>query len=151
MGMHPTGIPPGNLKNGERGSHSQAGKARLFQGEGVLGHIALGRHQQATGTDSSPSDRGPFGVQAGPTQGPVRVPEAEILCQCGCNCDESHPTSMGTEKDSRRAVHGCQVGVQQCRQNFLAEADGRTGTGGRPYPLDDELHVGPAGQTGTGR
>jgi len=145
------GFHPGIWKTAKGVVIPKPGKPDYSKVRAYRGHIALGRHQQATGTDSSPPDRGPFGAQAGPTRGPVQMPEAEILCRCGCNSDESHPISMGTEKDSRYAVHGCQVGVQQCRQNFLGEADGRTGTGGRPYPLDDELHVGPAGQTGTGR
>jgi len=53
------------------------------------------------------------------------MPEVETLRRRGCHYDESHPTSMGTEEDSRRAVHDYQVGIQQCRQNPLGVSLGR--------------------------
>jgi len=48
--------------------------------------------------------------------------------------------ASGGEEGARRAVHGRQVGVQQCEQDTPVEVDGGAGGRAGPGPVDNELH-----------
>ena len=55
--LHPSGILPADMENGERYRHPQARKARLLANPCIPGHLPAGRHREASGKDSSTPNR----------------------------------------------------------------------------------------------